>query len=60
MINVKYTSICHVGGEFVEAGTTLQQQGQAMCQNLWETNGAQYIKIPQKNLYLSWGGKKMY
>lgn len=36
---------CHAGEEIAEAGTIFQQQGQVMCQNSWEKNGAQYKNV---------------
>lgn len=48
MLNTHETS--HAGEEFAEAGTTFQQQGQVMCQNSLEVNGAQYRKIPRIHL----------
>ncbi len=40
-LTLKYTSTFHADEEFVDAGTTFQQQGQAMWQNSGEMNGAQ-------------------
>lgn len=55
MLNAHVT--CHAGEEFAEAGTTFQQQGQAMCQNSLEVNGAQYRKIP-RDTYIHLEGRK--